>query len=172
MCERCGLDCEGPVEYPPCLICGEPTREGEPCTCLWPTRIITLTFEIRCPNSDMPAPDELRQAVEEGLHEDWFTPEVGDPWYVHHIGFPGDLGRSSSTTCPGRCELTAEVFLCELGFGIRLTENGQRTGRVLMPQRNVPGYCHAGLFQHRGDAEKHARLWNEDRILLPGMEVM
>jgi len=91
----------GGRERPPCLVCGEPQRQGEPCWCLAPTMVVALTITVKAPTYEaLPTPDGVRLSIEEGLHGDFFTPEIGDDWFIEEIGYPANTERAEWFNCP------------------------------------------------------------------------
>jgi hypothetical protein len=57
-----------------------------------PKRILTLTFEVEAEKAEnLPSGDALRDALEEGLHDDWWSNPDEDGWSLVSIGNTGKV---------------------------------------------------------------------------------
>jgi hypothetical protein len=70
------------------------------------TKRIILAFDVI--GDELPTADQLANAVSEGLHDDWWTTETGDPWALETISNAAVAG-----TLVTHDEIRASVDLCD-----------------------------------------------------------
>lgn len=99
----------------PCLMCGEPIYEDEPCpSCSTSITEITLTFIVKATkDEELPSAEDFRQALAAYLEDDLSGPYDGaEMWIVAvedeagncSVLAPGDFERLPDPQRPGKVE--------------------------------------------------------------------
>jgi hypothetical protein len=80
---------EDPTEIAPCLVCGKPKRNDEPCYCLAPRTEVTITFVLKAVEAEVLEGAErvhnmLIDALIDGLPDEWWQP-TEDGWFLDYL---------------------------------------------------------------------------------------